>query len=159
MPQLENVGECSSSAPSHRKIGKPGPPPLLSPTGPPPLPQLADDLLNPETLACHPILLKPPPPKTPAAEWILGAGQENRIQRPPKLEIGKISFVTSVASSLKFGYDESDGPLYPTPPMCIIGADGGYTKSSTRVKRRRNAKKGARNTVHKLAQAVYSIVT
>ena len=129
------------------------------PTGPPPLPQLADDLLNRETLASHPILLKPPPPKTPAAEWILGAGQENRIQRPPKLEIGKISFVTSVASSLKFGYDESDGPLYPTPPMCIIGADGGYTKSSTRVKRRRNAKKGARNTVHKLAQAVYSIVT
>ncbi len=159
MPQLENVGECSSSAPSRRKIGKPGPLPLPSPTGLPPLPQLAEDLLNRETLACHPIRLKPPPPKTPAAEWILGAGQENRIQRQPKLEIGIKLFVTSVASSLKLGYDESDGPLYPTPPICIIGADGEYTKTSTRVQRRRNAKMGERNAVRKLAEAVYSIVT
>ena len=159
MPQLENVGECSSSAPSRRRIGKPGPPPLPSPTGPPPLPQLADDLLNRETLACHPVLLKPPPRKTPAAEWILGAGQEKRIQRQPKLEFGKNSFVTSVASSLKYGYDESDGPPYQTPPMCIIGADGGYTKTSTRVQRRRNAKMGPHNAVRKLTETVYSIVT
>ena len=150
MPQLEDVGECSSSAPSRRKIGKPGPPPL---------PQLADDLLNHETLACHLVLLKPPSTKSPAAEWISGAGQENRIQRQPKLEIGKKSLVTSVASSLKFGYDESDGPPYQTPPMCIIGADGGYTKTSTRVQRRRNAKMGARNAVRKLTETVYSIVT
>ena len=159
MPQLENVGECSSSAPSRRRIGKPGPPPLPSPTGPPPLPQLADDLLNRETLACHPVLLKPPPCTTPAAEWTLGAGQEKRIQRQPKLEIGKKSFVTSVASSLKFGYDESDGPLYSTLPIFLIGADGGYTGISTRVQRRRNAKKGARNAIRKFAKTVYNLVT